>query len=134
MPIQNVFMHKIAVVGGGFSGLLSAYHLLNQKEITLHVYIFEPTNQFPRGVAYSTPYQWHILNVRAMGMSALPDYLGHFVDWLKKQPDYKHLDETEYHLFADHEHLNAARDNQSTHLYPRIYEVELKLQAHAHTR
>ena len=40
------------------------------------------TPEFGLGVAYSTPFDGHLLNVRSARMSAIADRPGHFVDWL----------------------------------------------------
>jgi uncharacterized NAD(P)/FAD-binding protein YdhS len=47
--------------------------------------IVEPREQLGRGLAYSTPYDQHLLNVPAERMSALPDSPSHFLDWLRKR-------------------------------------------------
>lgn len=72
----------IAIVGGGCSGLLVAANLLRQgarEDIT----IFEPREELGRGMAYSTRWYEHLLNVSAARMSAYPDRPSDFVDWLE---------------------------------------------------
>ncbi len=73
---------RIAIVGGGCSGLLVAFHLLrggNQHSVS----IIEPRAELGRGLAYSTTFDDHLLNVSAEKMSALPSVPSHFVDWLR---------------------------------------------------
>lgn len=71
----------VAIIGGGFSGLLSAIHLLGAAP-ELTVRLIERAPRFGRGRAYSTGDPGHLLNVRAANMSAFPDRPDHFVDWL----------------------------------------------------
>lgn len=71
----------VAIIGGGFSGLLSAIHLLRAAP-QLTVRLIERAPRFGRGRAYSTRDPGHLLNVRAANMSAFPDRPDHFVDWL----------------------------------------------------
>ena len=70
---------RVAVVGGGYSGTLQTLHLLRRGfEVTL----IERAERLGRGIAYSTPFADHLLNVPAGRMSAFPDQPGHFADWL----------------------------------------------------
>ncbi|TAJ71874.1 MAG: pyridine nucleotide-disulfide oxidoreductase [Phenylobacterium sp.] len=71
----------VAVIGGGFSGLLTAIHLL-QGDPSVVVRLVERAPRFGRGRAYSALHADHVLNVRAANMSAFPDRPGHFVEWL----------------------------------------------------
>lgn len=71
----------VAIIGGGFSGLLSAIHLLRAAP-ELTVRLIERAPRFGRGRAYSTRDPGHLLNVRAANMSAFPDRPDHFLDWL----------------------------------------------------
>lgn len=71
----------VAVIGGGFSGLLTAIHLLRQSP-DLVVRLVERAPRFGRGRAYQTAHPDHLLNVRAANMSAFPDQPDHFRDWL----------------------------------------------------
>ncbi len=77
----------VAVVGAGASGTLVAAQFKN----------FAPKGRLAlignspkpgRGVAYDTAYRANLLNVPAGNMSAFPDDMNHFADWLKKRlPD-----------------------------------------------
>jgi uncharacterized NAD(P)/FAD-binding protein YdhS len=68
----------VAVIGGGYSGTLLAIHLLDRGA---RVTLVERADRLARGVAYSTPYPDHLLNVRAAGMSAFPERADHFAAW-----------------------------------------------------
>jgi uncharacterized NAD(P)/FAD-binding protein YdhS len=73
--------YTIAIVGGGVSGSLTAYHLV-QNAPNARVLVIEPKAALGLGLAYSTPSHEHLLNVPAGKISALPDQPQHFVDWL----------------------------------------------------
>ena len=73
---------KVAIVGGGFSGAMLAARL---AERGLASTLINRTPDFGLGVAYSTPFEGHLLNVRSSRMSALADQPDHFVRWLKAQ-------------------------------------------------
>jgi uncharacterized NAD(P)/FAD-binding protein YdhS len=71
----------VAIIGAGFSGLLTALHLLSKADGP-QVRLIERRGAFARGAAYSTLDEDHLLNVRASNMSAFPEAPDHFVDWL----------------------------------------------------
>ena len=71
----------VLVVGGGFSGLLTALHLLSDP-VGPQVLLVERRGVFGRGQAYATDDPEHLLNVRVANMSAFPDQPDHFVNWL----------------------------------------------------
>jgi uncharacterized NAD(P)/FAD-binding protein YdhS len=74
----------IAIVGGGCSGVLVAVQLLRRR-FPGRIAIVEMHGTLGRGLAYSTPFEQHLLNVPAKGMSAFPDQPSHFVDWLRSR-------------------------------------------------
>ncbi|MFZ5789100.1 MAG: FAD/NAD(P)-binding protein [Pseudomonadota bacterium] len=76
----------IAVIGGGFSGSLLAFHLLRRCGPDDRVMLVERNPRFGLGLAYSTGNPNHLLNVRAGNMSAFSDRPSHFVDWLRELP------------------------------------------------
>lgn len=71
----------VAVVGAGFSGLLTALHLAADPAGPI-VRLIERGGRFARGAAYSTGNPDHLLNVRVANMSAYPDDPEHFTRWL----------------------------------------------------
>ena len=75
-------MKKIAIVGGGASGLLVALNLARKSPENLHITIFEPRNVLGEGIAYSTRDEGHVLNVPAGRMSAFMDQPEHFMQWM----------------------------------------------------
>ena len=74
----------IAVVGAGFSGVMTTLNLLARSRAA-KVLLFEKRAPVGLGAAYSTHNPSHKLNVRAGNMSAWPDRPDHFVTWLAGQ-------------------------------------------------
>ena len=73
----------VAIVGTGASGTLVAAQfkrIAPQGKLALIGNAPHPA----RGVAYETRYLSNFLNVAAGNMSAFPDDMNHFVNWLKK--------------------------------------------------
>lgn len=91
MNTQSQTSQKIAIVGGGFSGLALAAALHRYARFPLEIYLLEKTGQFGAGDAYRTPYPWHLLNARAGDMSAFADIPNDFVNWLKNHVE-RYLD------------------------------------------
>ncbi len=71
----------VAVIGAGFSGVLTALRLLLAADGP-RVLLIERGARFGRGAAYSTTSPHHLLNVRATNMSAFVEEPAHFLDWL----------------------------------------------------
>lgn len=70
----------VAIVGAGFSGVMTAVHLLRgTARRPVRVLMVNRSGAMARGVAYGTNSPAHLLNVAAGRMSALPDDPGHFV-------------------------------------------------------
>ena len=75
---------SIAVIGAGFSGLMSAIHLLLRSGADgPRVYLIEQREAFGLGAAYATDSGRHVLNTRAGNMSVFLDRPDHFLEWLK---------------------------------------------------
>lgn len=74
----------IAIIGAGFSGVMTAAHLLQSKTTRpIRVVMLNRSGASARGVAYGTKSPNHLLNVPAARMSAYPDRPGHFLDFCK---------------------------------------------------
>ena len=73
-------IRRVAIVGGGFSGAMLAARLAERGTNSI---LINRTPDFGLGVAYSTPFEGHLLNVRSSRMSALADRPDHFVRWLE---------------------------------------------------
>jgi uncharacterized NAD(P)/FAD-binding protein YdhS len=76
----------IAIIGGGVSGALTAFHLI-RRGTPARVILIDQRPGFGLGLAYSTPSLRHLLNVPAGKISALPDQPDHFLNWLRKNHD-----------------------------------------------
>jgi uncharacterized NAD(P)/FAD-binding protein YdhS len=75
------------IIGGGASGVLLAYQLLQNSGFGFRVTLIERRAEIGRGPAYHTSNPEHVLNVRAANMSALPDDPGHFWRWLSNRAE-----------------------------------------------
>ncbi|WP_205481521.1 FAD/NAD(P)-binding protein [Sphingomonas arenae] len=69
----------VAVVGGGFSGVMTAVQLARRGVPAL---LFDGSGRLGLGVAYSTREPAHLLNVPSGKMSAWPDRPDDFARWL----------------------------------------------------
>jgi len=74
----------VAVIGAGFSGVMTALRLLEAPDGPC-VRLIERRPKFGQGAAYATTNPDHLLNVRAANMSAYPEHPDHFADWLVGQ-------------------------------------------------
>lgn len=75
---------SVAIIGAGFSGALTALHLLARPGGP-RVHLIERGPAFGPGLAYGAGGGGHLLNVRAANMSAWPDRPGHLLDWLSRR-------------------------------------------------
>lgn len=75
----------VAVIGAGFSGLLTTLNLLRMSP-DVAVQLIERRGVFGLGPAYATGNPKHLLNVRLSNMSAFPDKPHHLADWMAEQP------------------------------------------------
>ena len=80
---MNAFASRHAIIiGGGASGVLLAYQLLERSTPDFRITLIEKRPEIGRGLAYHTGNPEHVLNVRVANMSALPDEPDHFWRWL----------------------------------------------------
>ena len=76
---------RIVIIGGGFSGTMLAARMAEVGQASV---VIDSTGTPGLGVAYSTPFEGHLLNVRSARMSALAAQPDHFTDWLARHsPD-----------------------------------------------
>ena len=71
----------VAIIGGGASGTLTAVHLLRAAS-PVRVVMVERSDRTARGVAYSTRFPHHLLNVLPASMSGLAEDPDHLLRWL----------------------------------------------------
>ncbi len=81
-------MNHVVIIGGGFSGSLTAINLCRFSSGPLRITVVNSGYPAGRGVAYSTRNGHHLLNVAARNMSALADQPNHFVDWLHTRSEF----------------------------------------------
>lgn len=75
----------VVIVGGGFSGAMLAVRLAERGVGSV---LINRTPDIGLGVAYSTPFDGHLLNVRSGRMSAVDGAPDDFLDWLRaRHPD-----------------------------------------------
>jgi uncharacterized NAD(P)/FAD-binding protein YdhS len=81
-------MKNIVIIGGGFSGTITAINLARLSGSPLNIVIIDKSPMPCRGIAYGTRNSSHLLNVVARNMSALADQPNHFVEWLGTRSEY----------------------------------------------
>jgi len=79
---KNRTVVDVAIIGGGFSGTVLAVQLLRRSS-GLTIGVIDRSSIPGRGLAYSTQYNCHLLNVPAGNMSALQEDLTHFLRWAR---------------------------------------------------
>ena len=88
-------LHRVAIIGGGFSGVMAAVNLARLSTEPLRVTIINGQRPLGRGVAYGTRRPEHLLNVAARNMSAFPDLPDHFLQWLRTRSEFETLPDHE---------------------------------------
>jgi uncharacterized NAD(P)/FAD-binding protein YdhS/quercetin dioxygenase-like cupin family protein len=84
LPVDTRPSHagkNIVIVGGGFSGVAVATHLLRRADRDLRIVLIERGPWLGRGIAYGVKSHVFRLNVRASKMSLDPETPGDFVTW-----------------------------------------------------
>ena len=73
---------RLAIIGGGYTGVALAAHALRTARGPLAIDIVEPAADLGRGAAYGTVDPAHRLNVPSHRMSLFPEDSGHLTRWL----------------------------------------------------
>jgi len=81
---------NIAIIGGGFCGMVTAMHLLRYKKTGIHVHIINKGAAFGKGIAYDPHSGSLLLNVPNGRMSVFADKPEDYVKWLQER--YPHQD------------------------------------------
>ncbi|HKV17664.1 MAG TPA: FAD/NAD(P)-binding protein, partial [Mycobacterium sp.] len=80
---------RVVVVGGGFSGTMTAVNLARLAEDPIDITVVNDRVPPSRGVAYRRRRPEYLLNVAARNMSAFPDDPGHFLRWVRERFEYE---------------------------------------------
>jgi len=81
--------NKIAIIGGGFCGIMTAVNLFAKSSNPLSITLFNARYPEGRGIAYKSYSDKHVLNVACQNMSAFADDADHFLNWCKVHPEYR---------------------------------------------
>ncbi|WP_286891867.1 FAD/NAD(P)-binding protein [Achromobacter sp. UBA2119] len=77
-------MTSITIIGAGFSGTMTAVHLLRNAAQPIEIRLIDKTSShIGRGTAYSATVPCQLLNVPASNMSAFPDAPEDFLTWAR---------------------------------------------------
>lgn len=87
-------MKHIGIIGGGFSGTMTAVQLIHKVQNPIKISIINERKNFNKGFAYSPYSKKHILNVITEKMGAFPDKAHDFLDWVMLQDEFKSHDRT----------------------------------------
>ncbi len=85
----------IAVLGGGFSGAMTAVNVARLSDRPLHIVVVDDRGSVGRGVAYGVRRPEYLLNVAARNMSAFPDEPDHLLRWLRTRADFETVPDAE---------------------------------------
>jgi uncharacterized NAD(P)/FAD-binding protein YdhS len=86
---------NIAIIGGGFSGVMTAVNLARLSRRSLQVTLINQHRPTGRGVAFGSRRVEHLLNVAARNMSAFPELPDHFVQWLRTRSEFDAVPDVE---------------------------------------
>ncbi|OWK37549.1 FAD/NAD(P)-binding protein [Fimbriiglobus ruber] len=84
VPRTQLSVPTVVVIGGGFSGTMTAAQLLRHGA-NLRVVLVERRGTVAEGLAYATQESAHLLNVPAARMSAWPDRPEDFLNWARRR-------------------------------------------------
>ncbi len=73
---------SVAIIGGGFSGIMVLYHLVRLASHPLHIYWYDAQKIASGGIAYGKAEAPHLLNVRTDKMGAVAGEAEGFYQWL----------------------------------------------------
>jgi uncharacterized NAD(P)/FAD-binding protein YdhS len=93
--VQGSRPPHVVVVGGGFSGAMSAVNIARLSEKPLHISVLNDKPSVGRGIAYGVRRPEYLLNVAARNMSAFPHEPDHFLQWLRTRSEFESTPEVE---------------------------------------
>ena len=74
----------IAIIGAGFSGVMTAVNILNQNNKNIKILLIDKNNTVAKGLAYGIEDHNLLLNVPASNMSAFANEPAHFLNYCKE--------------------------------------------------
>jgi uncharacterized NAD(P)/FAD-binding protein YdhS len=77
-------MSSVVIVGGGAAGTFTAVHLL-RAGVPGPVVLVEREDRLARGVAYSTTFPQHLMNVVAANLGGISGRPEHLLEWLEER-------------------------------------------------
>ena len=86
--MTNSLPETVAIIGRGFSGVMTAVNLARLSRRPLYVTLINQHRPTGRGIAYGSRRPEHLLNVAARNMSAFPDMPDHFMQWLRTRSEF----------------------------------------------
>lgn len=98
VPVNSISVPRptrVVIIGGGFSGALTAANIARFSDTAVHVTVINRDATVGRGVAYAQRRPEYLLNVAARNMSAFPDRPDHFVHWLRARAEFDSVSDTE---------------------------------------
>lgn len=87
-------MKKIGIIGGGFSGTMTAVQLIDKSTEPLEIILINERETLNKGIAYNPYSDKHLLNVIAGKMSAFAEIPDHFLDMVMQKDEFKNKDKT----------------------------------------
>jgi uncharacterized NAD(P)/FAD-binding protein YdhS len=94
-PTRRSKPERVVVIGGGFSGTMTAVNIARLTEHPVHITVVNDRGPVGRGVAYGLRRPEYLLNVAARNMSAFPHEPDHFLDWLRTRSEFELIPEIE---------------------------------------
>lgn len=88
LPISKFIMRKIIIIGGGFTGTMTAVHLIQKATDAFQLTIINQKETFTKGFAFNPYSKKHLLNVMTSRMSAFKIDLNHFLAWVMQHTAY----------------------------------------------
>jgi len=85
-------MKKIGIIGGGFSGTMTAINIILNASKPLELIIINEKETLNKGIAYNPYSKAQLLNVPTAKMSAFANEPNHFLDWIMQQTEYSKND------------------------------------------
>ena len=85
-------MRKIGIIGAGFSGTMTAVHLIHNTSDPIEIILINEKKTMHKGIAFEPYSKQHLLNVTTIKMSAFADDKEHFLNWVMMHDNYSSKD------------------------------------------